>query len=504
MAASSDRRISGILLHPSSLPGRFGIGDLGEPAYRFIDFLEESGQGLWQVLPLGPAGYGNSPYQSYSSMAGNPLLICLEMLAQDGLLSSADLDSAPQFPSGFVDFDAVAPFKSSLLKRAARNFLERSDHPLQGDFAGFCERSGRWLEKFAVFAALKDLAGGAGWIDWPKDIRPDLPDVEVQKFIQFAFWRQWEKLRHYCRQRGVMIMGDIPIFVSHDSSDVWADPYLFDLDSQGRPRYVAGVPPDYFSETGQLWGNPLYRWDIMEQNGYRWWIERVRKLLELVDWIRIDHFRGFEKYYMIPAGAQTAIGGRWVEGPGDRFFAALEKALGSLPLVAEDLGYITPEVHALRMRWGFPGMRVLQFAFGSTDPKDPFKPHNFVPNCVVYTGTHDNDTTVGWFRGGNQETTLTAQQAGREREFALRYLHSTGQEIHWDFIRAAISSVANLAVFPLQDALGLGTEARMNTPARPDGNWRWRFEEGQLTGEVRTRLREITSLYGRTPAESGQ
>jgi 4-alpha-glucanotransferase len=490
-------RISGILLHPTSLPGRYGIGDLGESAFRFVDFLQQTGQRLWQVLPLGPTGSGNSPYQCFSSMAGNPLLISPDLMAQEGWISPAELERAPAFPDDYVDFPAVASYKRRLLREAADNFFSARTAG-HDEFEEFCRAKGSWLERFAEFAALKEQNGGASWADWPAGARADGHEVMIQKFIQFAFFRQWRRLKAYCSERGILIMGDLPIFMDYDSADVWANPGLFDLDERGRPRFVSGVPPDYFSATGQLWGNPLYRWDVMEQTGYRWWIERVRALLEQVDLIRLDHFRGFEKHWEIPADAQTAVQGRWVEGPGDRLFAALEKALGKLPFVAEDLGYITPEVHALRDRWGLPGMRVLQFAFADPSPDDPFKPHNFIPNCVVYTGTHDNDTTVGWFRGGARDTTQSAEQARAEREFALRYLNSDGREIHWDFIRAALASVAGTAIFPLQDVLGLGSEARMNTPARRTGNWRWRYRREQLTEETIARLRELTWMYGRT------
>ena len=490
-------RISGVLLHPTSLPGRFGIGDLGEAAYRFADFLEQSGQRLWQILPLGPPCLGNSPYQSYSSIAGNPVLISLEGLAREGLIAADDLENAPSFPARRVDYDSVVPFKRTLLKKAARNFLADRTHALHEEFRDFCARKKDWLDAFAEFAALREAHGNASWVEWARGVRAEPGEALEQKFLQFIFFLQWGALKSHCNQRRIQIMGDIPIFVAHDSADVWASPELFDLDERGMPNHIAGVPPDYFSATGQLWGNPLYRWDAMERDGFRWWIDRVRFMLDQVDLIRLDHFRGFEKFYRIPAGERTAANGCWVEGPGDRLFAALEKALGKLPFIAEDLGYITPEVHALRERWGLPGMRVLQFAFGNESPDDPFKPHNFIRNCVVYTGTHDNDTTLGWFRSGGEGTTQSPEQARAEREFALRYLDSDGREIHWDFIRAAISSVARIAAFPLQDVLGLGAEARMNTPARPDGNWDWRFEQEQLTDEVRARLRDITRIYGR-------
>ena len=491
-------RKSGILLHPTSLPGRHGIGDMGESAYRFVDFLRKSGQKIWQVLPLSPSGYGDSPYQSTSSMAGNPLLISLDMLVDQGCLASADLADAPQFPESTVDFGAVIPYKKSMLKKAAGNFFAHASSILLAEFQSFCIRMESWLDKFTAFAALKEANGGVSWTDWEKKSGPDPIDCRDQKFIQFEFFRQWKALKEYCGSRGIEIFGDMPIFVAHDSADVWGNPELFDLDEHGHPGTIAGVPPDYFSKTGQCWGNPLYRWDVLAQTGYRWWIERARVVLMLFDRVRLDHFRGFEKYYEIPGGSTTAVHGRWVEGPGDRLFAALEEALGKLPFVAEDLGYITPEVHALRDRWGFPGMRVLQFAFGDDSPAHPFKPYNFVHNTVVYTGTHDNDTTVGWFSNtGPAEGVLNEEQIRIERKNALKYLNSNAKEIHWDFIRLAVASVADTAIFPLQDALGLGSEARMNRPATTENNWRWRFEEGQLSAKLAHRLREISKTYGR-------
>jgi 4-alpha-glucanotransferase len=489
-------RKSGILLHPTCLPGRYGIGDLGDQAYRFVDFLVAGGQQLWQVLPLGPPGYGNSPYQCFSSMAGHPLLIGLESLVAQKLLSPEELKQAPAFPAGYVDFASVIPFRSALLKKAARVFFHHGSGELKREFRDFCAEQESWLETFAAFAALKEVNGGVSWTDWKYKGPAGSQDVEVQKFIQFEFFRQWRALKRYCNERRVEIIGDLPIFVAHDSADVWGNPGLFDLDTDGRPLTIAGVPPDYFSSTGQCWGNPLYRWDAMAEKGYRWWIERVRSMMQLVDIIRIDHFRGFEKYYEIPGDAATAVHGRWVEGPGDRLFSALQNELGRLPFIAEDLGYITPEVHALRDRWSFPGMRVLQFAFGNPSPSDPFKPYNFIRNCVVYTGTHDNDTTIGWFNSTG-DSTLSAEHERAERESARRYMHSDGREVHWDFIRLAMASVADTAIFPLQDVLGLGTEARMNRPASVENNWRWRFGENDLRPELSARLRVMCELYGR-------
>jgi 4-alpha-glucanotransferase len=492
------RRKSGILLHPTSLPGEHGIGGLGKWAYRFVDFLAESGQRLWQMLPLGPPGYGNSPYQCYSSMAGNPLLVSVDLLADEGWIQRGDLDRAPAFPADRVDFGAVIPFRWSLLRKAARSFFDHAAAGQREEFDLFCRHRATWLEQFAQFAALKEANGGVSWTEWQRRSDPDPGEVEVQKFVQFQFYRQWKALKNRCHDRGIEIIGDVPIFVAHDSADVWANPELFDLDQTGSPRVISGVPPDYFSATGQCWGNPLYRWSVHEQTGYRWWIERVRATLEFVDIARIDHFRGFEKYYEIPGGAQTAVIGRWVEGPGDRFFAALQRVFDKLPFIAEDLGFITPAVHALRDRWGFPGMRVLQFAFGNDSALDPFKPYNFIPHCVVYTGTHDNDTTLGWFASpGNGASTRTAEQDRAEREAALRYMNSDGREINWDFIRTALSSVAETAVFPMQDALGLGSEARMNRPARVENNWLWRMRAEQMTPALSARLLGLSRTYGR-------
>ncbi len=489
-------RVSGILLHPTSLPGGHGIGDLGNWAFRFADFLYESGQRLWQVLPLGPPAEANSPYKSCSSMAGNPMLISLDLLARAGLISAADLEEAPPFPLTHVDFEGVAAFKWKLLRKAAAAFFAQAPSASQHEFDLFCSAKRFWLDQYAVFAALRDQHNGLIWTKWEADRAPEANRVRLHKYVQFEFFRQWQALKRYCNARGIRILGDLPIFVAHDSVDVWGNPSLFDLDEHGYPRTVAGVPPDYFSTTGQLWGTPLYRWDAMERSGFQWWIDRTRCMLEQVDLVRIDHFRGFEKYYEIPAGSETAINGRWVEGPGDRIFAALTSVFGKLPFIAEDLGMITPEVLALRDRWGFPGMRVLQFAFADESASDPFKPYNYVRDSVVYTGTHDNDTTLGWFRdtGVNLQN---AEQMRAERRFALRYLDSDGTEIHWDFIRGAISSVAQIAIFPLQDVLGLGSEARMNLPSQAEGNWGWRFQPEQLRPELGSRLRELNRTYGR-------
>jgi 4-alpha-glucanotransferase len=491
-------RASGILLHPTSLPGEGGIGDLGAGAYKFVDFLAESGVSLWQVLPLGPPGLGNSPYQCISSMAGNPLLISLRALLEEGLLTPEELRPAQSFPETRVDFESVSPFRLALLKRAAHRFFASSSGERLREFEEFCEQKRSWLDQFAGFVALREMNRNTTWPDWRRTARLNPLRVRDQKFMQFQFFRQWAALKEHCHRRGIRIIGDLPFLVAYDSADVWANPGLFDLDADGRPRAVAGVPPDYFSATGQLWGNPLYDWEAMAREKYAWWIERVKGTLELVDIMRIDHFRGFEKYFAIPRESKTAAHGEWREGPGDRLFGALQDAVGSLPVIAEDLGYITPEVHALRDRWNFPGMRVLQFAFGNDSPTDYFKPYNFINNCVVYTGTHDNDTTVGWLN--HPEATQLPEQAAAEREFALRYVRGDGTQIHWDFITTAISSVAHMAIFPMQDVLGLGSEARMNRPAVAENNWRWRLTPDQMDPALSGKLHLLNRTYGRLGA----
>jgi 4-alpha-glucanotransferase len=494
-------RSSGILLHPTSLAGPCGIGDLGAEARRFIDFLADAGQTLWQVLPLGPTGYGESPYQCFSVWAGNPLLISLEWLAEKGWLDASALSNAPSFSEEKVDFERITPWKTSLLESAA---TQRSA------FEAFCEANLRWLDDFALFMALKGQHHGVAWTQWEEGARDRHPraldhwrarlagPIAAQKFLQFVFFEQWHELREYARARGVRIMGDLPIYVSHDSADVWVNRQYFQLDAQGNPTVVAGVPPDYFSKTGQLWGNPIYRWDALERDGYAWWLDRFRTAFAMVDMIRLDHFRGFEAYWEVPASERTAINGRWVKGPGVALFRAAQAALGELPLVAENLGVITPEVEAIREEFGFPGMAVLQFAFG-TDPQAPtFRPHNYPRNLAAYTGTHDCDTTVAWWTSeGRGESTRSEQDIRREHDFAMRYLDTDGKEIQWVFIRALLASVADTVLIPMQDVLGLGTEARMNQPATLGGNWRWRYREGALTPELSKRLQTLTKLYER-------
>ncbi|MBI1765128.1 MAG: 4-alpha-glucanotransferase [Acidobacteria bacterium] len=506
-------RASGILLHPTSLPGRYGIGDLGQAAYDFVDFLAETGQRLWQILPLGPTGYGDSPYQCFSAFAGNPLLISLEALAEDGWLDASDLAAAPAFSAERVDYGPVIECKNKLLWRAHANFKTRATDEAKREYLEFTEGAVHWLEDYAMFRAIKDEHDGTEWTKWEPYLRArenqalhffrenHATQLSGQRFFQYLFFKQWVKLAHYANEKGIRIIGDVPIFVAHDSADVWAHPGLFHLDEAGQPTKVAGVPPDYFSETGQLWGNPLYRWDVLKRAGYRWWVERLRASLAQVDIVRLDHFRGFEKYWAVPAGETTAVNGQWEEGPGAALFKALKKALttasGELPIIAEDLGFITPEVDKLREQFGFPGMRILQFAFGTDPQADEFKPYNYKPNSVVYTGTHDNDTAVGWFHEDVGDSTRAADEVAEERAFVLKYLNSDGREINWDLIRLALASVANTAIIPLQDVLGCGRAARMNVPARESGNWGWRYEAAQLTPELRARLKEMTNVYGR-------
>lgn len=493
-------RSSGILLHPTSLPSRFGIGELGIEAYRFIDFLAESLQQLWQVLPLGPTGYGNSPYASFSAIAGNPLLISLEQLQEQGLLTDEDFATLPEFPVDRVDYDLVMKTKMPLLAKACENFKIKVSPIQQKDFTAFCERKAHWLDDYALFMALREAHGYTSWHTWERNISKLHPEVLEEwrqrledrvffhKFLQFEFFRQWSHIKEYANAKGIQIIGDIPIYVAHDSADVWSNPDIFCLDEQtGEPSLMAGVPPDYFSATGQLWGNPVYKWDKLQQDNFSWWVQRFESLLEYVDIIRIDHFRGFEAYWAVEQGETTAINGRWVKAPGEEFFQVLNDKLGKLPIMAEDLGTITPEVHELRDRFDFPGMKILLFAFGG-DPNNPYFPFNYERNCVVYTGTHDNNTTVGWFD----------QIPEHEKKNVLRYLGCISSEgVNWDFIRLALSSVANQAIIPLQDILGLGTEGQMNFPSKAEGNWEWRYQSDALTPELCDRLKTLTYTYGR-------
>ncbi|MDX6405557.1 MAG: 4-alpha-glucanotransferase [Blastocatellia bacterium] len=502
-------RASGILLHPTSLPSRFGIGDLGDEAYRFVDFLVASGQSLWQVLPLGPTGYGDSPYACYSAFAGNTLLISPERLFEEGLLVQDELDEIPSLPTDRVDFERVHQSRDIILNKAFARYQRTTDTELRSAFETFAEQNASWLNDYAVFRALKSAHGGQAWHEWDRSLvlrepaalvraRIELHDqIEAHKFFQFLFFKQWFALKAYCNEHGIKVIGDVPIFVAHDSADVWTNPDQFKLDQDGRPIVVAGVPPDYFSATGQYWGNPLYNWERMLADGFKWWIERVRATLQTVDIARIDHFRGFAACWEIPGTDKTAERGRWVEAPGRQLFDAIRGALGVVPIIAEDLGVITPDVEKLRDDFGFPGMRILQFAF-SSDTKNVDLPHNYHRNVVVYTGTHDNDTTAGWFNSvAGAGSTRSEAQINAERNFCLEYLNTRGEEIHWDLIRAALASVANTTLLPLQDLLGLGTGARMNLPNSTEGNWTWRYADGALTEDHADRLRHMTHTYGR-------
>lgn len=499
-------RASGILIHPTSLPSSFGIGDLGKPAYKFIDFLADAGQTIWQILPLGPTGYGNSPYLCYSALAGNPLLVDLTSLQEAGLLTSEDLHQLPDYPIDRVDYDLVIATKLPLLRQAAAQFQAQSTASNLKEFTAFCDRQAFWLHDYALFMAIKEANAGKSWYQWEQDLANREPEALAEaeaklqdtiffhKFVQYQFYLQWQKLKQHANQKGVAIFGDIPIYVAHDSADVWAHPEIFCLDAKtGAAALMAGVPPDYFSATGQLWGNPVYDWQALAKTDFKWWIDRVRTTLEHVDIVRIDHFRGFEAFWAVPQGETTAMQGTWKKAPGDAFFNLLQQKLGDLPIVAEDLGVITPEVEALRDKFQFPGMKILHFAFDS-DRANAFLPYNFAnQNCIVYTGTHDNDTTVGWFES-------------RDRDAQARVIDYLGclceDGIHWGLIRLAMGSVAKAAIFPFQDVLGLGTDTKMNTPSTSEGNWEWRCREEAFNSELSGRLRYLTYLYGRMPSET--
>ncbi len=492
-------RSSGVLLHVTSLPGPDGVGDLGEDAYRFVDWLHAHGQSLWQVLPLGPTSYGDSPYQTLSALAGNPLLISLDRLVRDGWLDDADLEGRPRLPADRVDYGAAITWKFDRLDRAWAVFCQRAAGGAWRDFEGWCAAHAAWLDDFALFMALKNDHGGRPWVEWSPELALRDPDalaaaamrletaVAAQKFRQWVFFHQWNELRAFASARGVRLVGDLPIFVAHDSSDVWAHRDMFLLDDEGRPTSVAGVPPDYFSETGQLWGNPLYDWDRMRDDGYAWWLQRMRAALELTDLVRIDHFRGFEAYWQVPAGEETAINGVWTPGPGADFFRALRDGLGgALPVIAEDLGVITPAVDALRDEFALPGMKVLQFAWSG--PDNAFLPHEHAPNCVVYSGTHDNDPTLGWWK----------HLAGSaEKELVAEYVGAAVDEPQWTLIRLGMMSCAHTFIATMQDVLGLGREARMNLPGEGQGNWNWRMSAAALTDPAGERLARLTWLYRR-------
>jgi 4-alpha-glucanotransferase len=491
-------RASGLLLHITSLPSKGGIGDLGPAAYAFADFLEAGKQRLWQVLPLGPTGYGNSPYAALSAFAGNPLLISLEYLADRGWIDRERLADLPR-SAGSIDFDAVVASKLPLLEEAARNFLHKHDTTTWARYEAYTRTNWTWLEAYALYAVLRKQFNRAAWNTWPKELarrdpdaldklrRDHAEDIAIQQILQFAFDDQWSTLRAYCTQRGIKLIGDIAIFVNYDSADVWTRPDLFELDDNLAPVRVAGVPPDYFSATGQRWGNPLYKWDEMRNNSFNWWIDRMRRAHYLYDIIRLDHFRGFEAYWAIPSANETAEHGEWIKAPGGELFESIGRALGELPFIAEDLGVITPEVDALRERFRLPGMRILQFGF-ATRKAHEYLPHRYISNSVVYTGTHDNNTTQGWW---DEEATKA------EKAAAKAYLASTRQNFVWAMIRAVETSVADICIVPVQDLLCLPAEARMNMPSRAAGNWTWRCPEGALTEGIAAKLAALAESTDR-------
>ncbi len=487
-------RASGILLHPTSLPGKYGIGSLGNEAYAFVDFLVAAKQHYWQILPLGPTGYGDSPYQCFSSKAGNPYLIDLELLLANNLLAEEDLLTHPTFMDEEVLFGDVITWKLGVLKIAEQNFILRGE---KTPFDEFIENN-PWVKEYGLFMALKEKFNKRPWYEWEDDYRLHKEEVldaateelateiHFQQFIQYIFFQQWYTLKKYANDHMLSIIGDIPIYVAMDSADTWANPELFQFDENKNPLCVGGCPPDYFSETGQLWGNPIFNYNKMKEDGFAWWIDRLRSNLELYDLIRVDHFRGFAGYWSIPSGEETAINGKWITGPGVELFDAIKNALGEIPIIAEDLGLITPDVIELRDHFNLPGMKILQFAFDSSEAND-YIPHNYIKNCVVYTGTHDNDTIVGWFD----------KATNQDKEYVLNYLNSDGAHIAWDFIRAAWSSVANIAIAPMQDVLELGNEARMNFPGTTKNNWLWRMKADALNNELAEKLNNLTSVYGR-------
>lgn len=526
------KRKSGILVHPTSFPSKFGIGDLGEYSYKFIDFLREANQKLWQILPLNPTSFGDSPYQCFSTFAGNYLLISPYILIDEGYLNEKDINNIPNFNARKVEYSNVISYKNSLFKKAYQNFKLHSNKLQRSNYNNFCKKNSSWLNDYALFVALKqyfieerkndvnskeyqnyfkknkgfitencinDFFYGAVWNSWPEDIANReqksiekyinklSESIEYEKFLQYEFFRQWDNLKKYANNNNIKIIGDLPIFVAMDSCDVWSNPNLFHLDTAGNPTVVAGVPPDYFSETGQLWGNPLYKWNLHKETEYKWWVDRISECLKLVDIIRIDHFRGFESYWAVKYGEETAINGEWVKGAGKDFFDILQKKLGTLPIIAEDLGLITPEVEFLRDSLNLPGMKILQFAFDEDEEND-YMPHNISNcNCVIYTGTHDNDTTVGWYEKAPESY----------KDHFRRYMNTPGTDPAWDLIRLAFSSVASYAIIPIQDIMGLNSHDRMNTPGLPWGNWQFRYTEEMLADNLIYKLNYLTNLFNR-------
>ena len=508
-------RESGILLHPTSLPGPYGIGEIGREAFVFVDTLREMGQTLWQILPIGPTGYGDSPYQSLSTFAGNHLLISFESLYEDGLLSKGQLQRAPRFDSDRIEYGDVIPARMTVLQSTCRSFGRCASSDIKEEYESFCVANKDWLDDYSLYCAIKTSYAGRPFTEWDVDLVQRDPGalkavrrkcktaIRNVKILQYLFDRQWHRLMDYCRDNDIRLIGDLPIFVAHDSSDVWAHPELYLLDDAAQPLVVAGVPPDYFSPTGQRWGNPLYNWDMHAEDRYGWWKRRLRRMFEWVDIVRIDHFRGFEAYWEIPASEKTAIQGRWVKGPGHHFFEELVSEFGELPILAEDLGFITDEVRHLRDRFNLPGMRILQFAFGNDSNTCEYRPENDPENCVCYTGTHDNDTAVGWFWSKEGKgNTRSHEEIEAERRSILDYFQTDGSQIHWDLIGLGMRSSAKIFIAPLQDVLGLGSEHRMNVPGVPGGNWQWRFRWGQVTHEVRQRLRECAISTGRARIHS--
>jgi 4-alpha-glucanotransferase len=493
------KRASGVILHPTSLPGPFGIGDLGPTAIHWLDFIAKAELGLWEILPLGPTGYGDSPYQCFSAFAGNTSLISPILLVEDGLISLEKIENHPNFSNKKVDFNRITRWKERIFRLAFKNYMHSPPSLLKLEFESFKEHQSFWLEDYALFMAIKDSCKKVAWNQWPIDLRlRDQKSLErfrkknknkilFHEFKQFLFFRQWKTVLDYAHTKNIRIMGDIPIFIAFDSADVWKNPELFDLTKDCEPRVIAGVPPDYFSPTGQLWGNPLYNWSAHKQSDYQWWLRRFQKTFEMVDIVRLDHFRGFSGFYEVKASSLTAEEGRWVKGPGSSFFETIEKNLGKLPIIAEDLGVITPDVIEMRDQFNFPGMRILQFAF-SSDGNDPFLPHNYPVNCVAFTGTHDNAPSKGWF----QDT------PSKEQIFCRNYLNSNAKHIAWDMMRKIWSSSAIFAIAPMQDFLELGNKSRMNYPGTLGNNWAWRMKPNAMTESLTSRIKEINALYSRS------
>jgi len=488
-------RKCGILLPVSSLASNYGIGSFSEKAYEFVDFLNKAGQSYWQILPLGPTGYGDSPYQSFSTYAGNPYFIDLDLLVKDGLLKKKDCKCDFGDNDQYVDYEKIYNARMDVLHIAYKNANLAEDTRYQK----FVKKSRKWLNDYALYMAVKKGFNQKGWNEWDEDIKLRKPeamqhyeetyasDIEFYKFQQYLFQKQWKDLKKYANKKGVEIVGDIPIYVAFDSADTWANPELFQLDKNCNPIKVAGCPPDAFSKTGQLWGNPLYRWSYHKKTGFEWWMRRIEHCYELYDVVRIDHFRGFDEYYAIPYGNKTAEFGRWEKGPGYQLFKTMKEKLGEKSVIAEDLGFLTPSVISLVLKTGYPGMKILQFAFDSREESD-YLPHNYKNNCVVYTGTHDNDTTLGWYEKFGK----------KDKKFANNYLNiKSDKDVPEAFIRAALSSVADTAIIPLQDYLELGSEARINTPSTLGDNWKWRLIGNELTDDLATKIRKLTKLYGR-------